>query len=221
MKRILIALSISLIVEPAAAASFDCDKARTRIEKAVCADPGLSRLDELLGRFYQGARQQLAENASCLEADQRRWLRAVRDPCASAGCLRKAYLERLAELVNLQPGMNIPRGLELPAYPALLWAIAPPPEELAAPPRASKPFRVEGNLDDSCRESCSRLRADSGKTYALIPDLLLGGSTAIRMSVLRETSRDARVMARGFVLPDESGQAGFDSRHCVYLYLAP
>ena len=36
----------------AAAASFPCEKAQTRIEKAICADKEVSDLDEYLGRYY-------------------------------------------------------------------------------------------------------------------------------------------------------------------------
>lgn len=219
--KILLALLVILIEKPLAAASFDCSEARTRIEKALCADAELSRLDELLGRFYRGARQQLAENASCLETDQRHWLRAVRDACADAACLKKVYLERLAELVALQPGMNIPPHLELPASRTLLWAIAPLPELKGAPRAASHPLQVEGKLDFGCPECGYFLRAGGGKTYVLIHDMFLGGATATQLSVLRETSRDARLMARGFARTDDPRQAAFDNQHCVYLYLVP
>ncbi len=221
MNRIFFALAMCLAIKPLAAASFDCGEARTRIEKAVCADAELSHLDELLGRFYHGARQQLAENSACLETDQRRWLRAVRDACAGAACLKKVYLERLAELVALQPGMNIPRNLELPVYPALLWAIAPLPELKGAPRVAPHALQVEGKLDFGCPECGYFLRADGGKTYVLIHDMFLGGATATQLAVLRETSRDARLMARGFARTDDPRQAGFDNRRCVYLYVAP
>ncbi len=221
MSRIFFTLLMALIVKPLAAASFDCGEARTRTEKAVCADAELSHLDELLGRFYHGARQQLAENSACLETDQRRWLRAVRDACAGTTCLKKVYLERLAELVALQPGMNIPRNLELPVYPALLWAIAPLPELKGAPRVAPHPLQVEGKLDFGCPECGYFLRADGGKTYVLIHDLFLGGATATQLAVLRETSRDARLMARGFARTDDPRQAGFDNQHCVYLHQAP
>ena len=34
------------------AASFDCNKATTETEKAICADPELSALDELIAKVY-------------------------------------------------------------------------------------------------------------------------------------------------------------------------
>jgi uncharacterized protein len=205
-----LALLALLVPCAAGAASFDCAKAASRIEKAICADAGLSALDEHLGRFYFAARERLAENASCVAADQREWLRR-RNACADGACLKKTYLERLAELVELQPGMNLPRDLELPRAPALVWAIATP-EEMKGDARVpSKPFRVEGRLQ----------RGDNGisvSNYVLIGDMFLAGATATMLAVLLETGKTARFAARGF-LRDDSGY--FDNLHCVYLYRLP
>jgi len=201
----------------ASAASFDCAKAASRVEKAICADAELSRLDEHLGRFYFAARERLAENASCVEADQRQWLRAQRNACADGACLKKAYLGRLAELAELQPGMNLPRDLELPRAPALAWAIATP-EEMRGDPRVpSKPFRVEGKLERG--DSGFSLRNEKNKSYVLIGDMFLGGATATMLQVVLETGKTARFTARGFLREkEESGQAYFDNHHCVFLY---
>jgi uncharacterized protein len=194
----------------ASAASFDCAKAVSRVEKAICSESELSTLDEHLGRFYFAARDRLAENASCIAADQRDWIRR-RNACADSACLKKLYLERLAELAALQPGMNLPRSLELPRAPALVWAIATPEEMKGDPKAASKPFRVEGALG----------RGDDGiavGSYALIGDMFLGGATATQLAVIMETGKAARFAARGF-LRDDSRH--FDNQHCVYLYRLP
>ncbi len=39
----------------AQAASFDCGKAKTRVEKLICANAELSKLDEQLSREYKAA----------------------------------------------------------------------------------------------------------------------------------------------------------------------
>ncbi|WP_160296756.1 hypothetical protein [Sphingomonas sp. ERG5] len=44
----LLGLVLLIGTAPAGAASFDCAKASTRVEKLVCSDPQLSRLDERL-----------------------------------------------------------------------------------------------------------------------------------------------------------------------------
>src|SRR5574341_293689 len=117
---ILMACSVS-----AAAASFDCAKAQSRVEKLICADAEVSTLDEYLGRYYFAARETLREAAPCLAADQKQWLSGVRNACADAGCLKKAYLERLGELHPLQPGVTALKNVELPRVPALEWIIPP------------------------------------------------------------------------------------------------
>jgi hypothetical protein len=48
------AFQLALTVS-AHSASFDCAKAVSKIEKAICADPELSNLDEYPGRYYAGA----------------------------------------------------------------------------------------------------------------------------------------------------------------------
>ena len=40
----------------AKAASFDCNKATTATEIAICSDPELSALDELMGQAYRLAK---------------------------------------------------------------------------------------------------------------------------------------------------------------------
>lgn len=215
-----LALLACLLPGVAAAASFDCAKAATRVEKAICADAEVSALDEHLGRFYFAARERLAENGSCLVADQQLWLRGNRNTCADGACLKRAYLSRLSELVALQPGMNLPRNLELPPGPALAWAIATPPEAKDDPKLRSKPFRVEGRLEFG--DSGYAVRDAQGKEHVLILAMFLGGATATALQVTLETGKTARFAARGFLSEkEESGRAYFDSHHCVYLYRLP
>src|SRR5436190_10263052 len=131
----------------AAAQSFDCAKAQTRVEKMVCADATLRELDEHLGRYYAAGRRELAEAASCLQADQAQWLKAARDICQNGACLKTAYLNRLAELDALQPGATAVKNITLPAVPSLVWVIAPAADKVAAPPKpGAKPFEATGTL---------------------------------------------------------------------------
>ncbi|MDE1915470.1 MAG: hypothetical protein KGJ57_08465 [Sphingomonadales bacterium] len=77
--------------------SFDCHKARTLDERAICASPELMRLDRQLDVFYHtiagcvgmGSRADLIDN-------QRRWL-AKRAQCGGNGaCLGQLYRKRIA-----------------------------------------------------------------------------------------------------------------------------
>lgn len=83
----------------AGAAGFDCNKASSRIERQICSDPLLGRLDEALARAYATARRVATAPAmaEALRSTQRQWP-ALRDRCSDTACVRAAYLRRLAEL---------------------------------------------------------------------------------------------------------------------------
>ena len=54
MKNCLAIGAAALLSSPLAhSASFDCTKASTFVEKAICSDPKLSRQDEVLGENYK------------------------------------------------------------------------------------------------------------------------------------------------------------------------
>jgi uncharacterized protein YecT (DUF1311 family) len=98
-------LWLALLPQPAPAASFDCAKAGAKIEKLICADEQLSKLDDQLAALYQEA---LAKTAypDHLKAWQLQWLRDKemgREACGHWGsdkkalaisCLREGYLAR-------------------------------------------------------------------------------------------------------------------------------
>jgi uncharacterized protein len=110
--------SIALLAIPALAwfaiahaAGFDCAKARTGVEKAVCADPQLSEYDERIAAAYQRA---LGEWDGAIRGyvreDQRHWLAEIRridahddeiDAACAQGdlaCLRREYRLRMDRL---------------------------------------------------------------------------------------------------------------------------
>lgn len=100
----------------AGAASFPCAKASTPTEKAICADQGLSKLDERLSAAYREGIKQLSGGSpeetkplSAVKADQRAWL-SERNACgADSACLRTAYERRVAVLTfNPDPGAPSP-----------------------------------------------------------------------------------------------------------------
>src|SRR5215510_16488687 len=78
------------------AASFDCARASTNVERLICSSSELSKLDDLLADAYRGARAQ-ASNAANLGREQRQWM-ARRDACVDADCIKKAYEARLGVL---------------------------------------------------------------------------------------------------------------------------
>lgn len=101
--RTWVIVALLLLPMPALAASFDCAKAATPVEHAICGTPALSKLDERMAFavqrnsliFGDGSRQGgpvLAEVATM----QQQWI-AERDKCGNrVDCLTRAYTEQLA-----------------------------------------------------------------------------------------------------------------------------
>lgn len=97
-------LSLSLLYAgllplSAQAASFDCTRADTAAEIAVCANPELNRLDEDLAVLYRSLLNELPfRQAERVRQDQRSWLKARNSCGAEVRCLRARYQERIARL---------------------------------------------------------------------------------------------------------------------------
>ncbi len=95
MKKLLLT---SLLFMPmfAYSASFDCGKATTWVEKSICTNDELSKLDELMTVVYKN---KLAEShdggVPFVKKEQRQWLQYHRNTCHSIGCLQREYKEYL------------------------------------------------------------------------------------------------------------------------------
>ena len=101
MRRILVAAVIACIALPAYGVSFDCSKATSRVEKMVCAEPALSRLDEDIASAYTNALAVSPAHEE-LRQTQRAWLHK-RNACPDSHCLRSAYENQLAYLKGQVP----------------------------------------------------------------------------------------------------------------------
>ena len=91
-------------------ASFDCGKASTRAEKAVCASPALAAKDVTLAAYFKlllrlkpsAAGMAYREFDDTLRNDQRQWLQHDRDACqADVACLDHVYDQRIEALLKL------------------------------------------------------------------------------------------------------------------------
>ncbi len=91
-----------LFATPNWAASFDCKQASTEIEKLICSDYPLSRLDSKLGVFYGKALEKVAD-PDALKVEQLEWLKE-RNHCTDVRCLKKRYDRRVDELRVLAAG---------------------------------------------------------------------------------------------------------------------
>ncbi len=88
-----------VLVSNVQAASFDCGKAETKIEKLICDDIELSKLDEELTASYRSALQD-AELAAPIKLGQKQWI-MERNTCNDVVCLRNAYKERISKLISI------------------------------------------------------------------------------------------------------------------------
>lgn len=82
------------------AASFDCSKASTNVEKLICMDAIISQQDEQLEQVYKVALGKIVDEES-LRREQRTWLKRKRNACKDAMCLMQVYHERIAQLNSL------------------------------------------------------------------------------------------------------------------------
>ncbi|MEO8685354.1 MAG: lysozyme inhibitor LprI family protein [Devosia sp.] len=131
--RLVAAFVLVLLLLPAAqAASFDCNEATTPSEKAICADPGLSRTDDVMALAYVGAIAGLTEEAEIvMRQGQRDWLDFSDTVCSDANlpgenaaaierpaCLHRLYDERLKVLEQSRM-VNGMRFFTVDSYEAL------------------------------------------------------------------------------------------------------
>lgn len=77
-------------------ASFDCAKAGTRVEKMICSDAAIARLDTTLAARYASVLQMGDDNAYWKQ-DQRKWMKE-RNQCDQPGCLVHSYNVRIQDL---------------------------------------------------------------------------------------------------------------------------
>ncbi len=90
-----LALALLATASVAPAASFDCNKASTEIESAICRDPALSQLDGELGTVY---RTRLAKDPG-VRSTQIAWIRERNQRCgADVVCITRMVRERISEL---------------------------------------------------------------------------------------------------------------------------
>jgi uncharacterized protein len=218
-RRWLAALAALLLLHGAAqSASFRCDLARSTVEKTICGNPELSTLDEHLGRYYAAARSVLKSADSCIVSDQRTWLRAQRDACSDAGCLRQAYLRRLAELDPLQPGVTRIRNIELPSVKALVWVVPPAADQVAAPAKKQpKPLVARGAiLNEVSGGDGYVLRASDGKRLLIVPLMFLESPTTETLASLAQVRGEYEV--RGQSEASSDGSTHFAPSSCVFVY---
>ncbi|WP_246164935.1 lysozyme inhibitor LprI family protein [Pigmentiphaga aceris] len=100
LPALLISLAWAASPTVAQAAGMNCARAATATEKAICADPELLERDARLADTYSRMLAADASKSAAVRDAQRAWLQ-VRNRCgANASCLRNAYDERTATLID-------------------------------------------------------------------------------------------------------------------------
>ncbi len=84
------------------AASFDCKNAQSKIDKIICNNNEVSKLDEKLGKTYQDALAQINyTEKNTLINEQKLWIKQTRNHCNDSSCLKQVYSARLNELLTI------------------------------------------------------------------------------------------------------------------------
>jgi uncharacterized protein YecT (DUF1311 family) len=95
--KLLVALAALFVSSSAFAVSFDCTKASTFVEKTICSDPLLGKLDDALSKNYkQMIVTDFGGSVIDLRNEQRQWV-SSRNKCTTRECLIVAYKKRIDE----------------------------------------------------------------------------------------------------------------------------
>lgn len=111
MFRLLIGLALLGASLFAHAASFDCAKAQSKVERWICRVPELSSLDEDVAAMYEAALQ-VGASADATRLAQTAWLKE-RDRCADSDCVKRSYDGRkhaLSQVVENPVGIQVLYG---------------------------------------------------------------------------------------------------------------
>jgi hypothetical protein len=84
--------------------SFDCARARTKGEIAVCTNAGLAALDRNMAAQYGRAIQQATPEQRALLRSTRSRFIAYRDRCPNRSCIGDAYVGRMREIRDIMEG---------------------------------------------------------------------------------------------------------------------
>ncbi|SEP09381.1 Protein of unknown function [Luteibacter sp. UNC138MFCol5.1] len=158
-------LSLAFAAGTCHAAGFDCGKASTAVEKAICASPAISALDGDLGEAFRAALKNHPDKADALKLDQRHWL-AERDASVAAYLSDHPGKALAADVARYPARIAFLRGLD---------AKAPKPLDVV---QASLPRLPKGSDDvlaDLAKAGASvavaaEVSLDDAKAFPFEPD---------------------------------------------------
>lgn len=122
-------LSVSVHAVPPEGPSFNCSKALSLSEKAICASAALSHLDFRLGQMWKKMLEDFDLDdgqTAQIKSDQRAWLIRRNECKQSANCLGKLYQDRLSVLDGSDPAHRFSGQYEVKSFGGLtLYPIGP------------------------------------------------------------------------------------------------
>src|SRR5450830_97369 len=137
----------------ATAASFDCNIAKTALEKTICADSKLSAEDTEMTQRYNRARSLLSDQGkNILRSGQQQWLKLIKILCldykrteGATACLRRQYEERMdnLETAAVQIGPYLFSRVDGYTSPGVNGQTGKPLEQHIGLPRIDQPLSVD------------------------------------------------------------------------------
>jgi uncharacterized protein len=150
-------------------ASFDCAKAKTKIDKLICSDARLSEADEKLTALYNEvlAKSPVSEDT---KQQQLEWVKQSRNTCKDADCLEQAYTSRISDLQRQLEKLPFKPVLDKP----LIVLPSSPAEDRDAAGKIGpaivkkEPLELIGRVSEGHDVAGANFAINSGKKYYVI-----------------------------------------------------
>jgi uncharacterized protein YecT (DUF1311 family) len=194
-------------------ASFDCAKAKTKIEKLICANPKFSQLDEKVSALYKKVLEQSPVPEDTKE-QQREWVKDDRNLCKDAACLERAYTRRISDLEEDLKRLPFKPALEKP------FLSLPAGERYAAgleQPIKKVPFELIGRIASGHDAAGANYIIISAKTYYTIR---YGWGLTDEQKRMLDEIGDVKqyVLLKGQLVTYKDGSKGIDSDSEVQIF---
>jgi hypothetical protein len=209
-----------LLALPVQAASFDCAKAGTKIEKLICADAELSKLDEELNAAYKTVLQD-EKRADSIRQAQKQWMKE-RNACSEAACVKRVYEVRLHGLLlpasARTPSINIPQQFlhRWTGYSKVIYSIYGnlnvSSHELIFEKKGKHSFAVISTFEDSVVFKMAETFQDCGRYVRLGPVIVNKSSDSLSsfagdMNFSVYTTKEAALAPMQFDKGQRSGES--------------
>jgi uncharacterized protein len=173
MKPYLLPMLLLLSSTAFAAPSFDCAKARSKAEVAICESDTLSELDADLARAYKLALQS-SPDAGAIKATQKIWLKEVRDFCEDNDCLQLSMEERIEQLEPKSIGVPPPQATQNFNYESPPVKVDLTPVEQKTQP--SSALQTQDNRVSTAEEGSIAAKPflSDDKVFLIVMSVLLG-----------------------------------------------